>query len=72
MLPKECIEFRIALYTLKEYKGWTDAQVAKRLDVSERTVRNMRADPFSASGVNILKVQALAQEARERYGGNYE
>ena len=66
-IPKECIEFRIALYTLKEYKGWTDEDVGKRIGVSARTVRRMREDPFSASGGNILKIQSLAAEARANY-----
>lgn len=66
-IPKECIKFKIALYALKEYKSWTDEDVAKRIGVSSRTVRRMREDPFSASGVNILKVQALAEEAEANY-----
>ena len=65
--PKCLVEFRIALYALKEFKGWTDADIAKRLGVTERTVRRMRQDPFSANGGNILKVQEMLEEERNSY-----
>ena len=67
-VPEECHEFRITLYTLKEYMDWTDEDVAKRLGVTVRTVANMRKDPGSVAGCHILKVQALAAAARENYG----
>lgn len=66
-LPRSLIEFRIALYALKELRGWTDADIAKRLGVTDRSVRRMRQDPFSASGGNVLKVQEMLEDARKEY-----
>ena len=48
--PKCLVEFRIALYALKEFKGWTDADIAKRLGVTERTVRRIDKTHFLQMG----------------------
>lgn len=65
--PAEVIDFRIKLYGLLQYKGWTDADLAKRLNISAQTVSNMRADPYVTSGANILRVQSLFEEAKREY-----
>lgn len=66
-LPKALVEFRIALYALKEYRGWTDADIAKHLGTTDRTIRRIRKDPYSTSGANILRVQELLEKAKEDY-----
>lgn len=65
--PREAVDFQIQLYALQQYKRWTDADLAKYLGVSDRTVARMRNDPFSASGGLILRVQALLVKAKESY-----
>ncbi|WP_455649073.1 hypothetical protein [Enterocloster citroniae] len=40
--PKWVVDFKITLYALKEYTGWTDVELGKRLDVTDRTIMNMR------------------------------
>lgn len=66
-LPRSLIEFRITLYALKEYKGWTDEDIAKRIGTTDRTIRRMRHDPYAASGAHILKVQELLEDAKKDY-----
>ena len=58
-------DFRLQLESVKIRKGWTDEDLAKRLGVTERTIGNMRRDPFSVRGQFVLTVQALAKEAEE-------
>ena len=53
--PSWEIDFKVDLYALKEYKGWTD------------TVGNMRRNPSSVNGALILKIQSLLKEAKEKY-----
>ena len=33
-MPAWAIEFKVDLYALKEYKGWTDEELGKRLGVT--------------------------------------
>ena len=65
--PREVIDFRITLYALQQYMHWTDADLAKRLGTTDRTVRRMRSDPFSVGGTYILRVQSLLNDAKEQY-----
>ena len=65
--PREAVDFQIQLYALQQYKRWTDADLAKYLGVSDRTVARMRNDPFSVSGGLILRTQALLEKAKENY-----
>ncbi len=65
--PSWEIAFKVDLYALKEYKGWTDEELGKRLGVSARTVGNMRRNPSSVNGALILKIQSLLKEAKEKY-----
>lgn len=67
-LPPYAIEFQIALDGVKRYSGWTDAELAKKLGVSDRTLRNLRSDPCAASGGLILRVQNMLQEYRRKAG----
>ncbi|WP_455649077.1 hypothetical protein [Enterocloster citroniae] len=65
--PKWVVDFKIDLYALKEYKGWTDAELGKQLGVTDRTIMNMRKDPCSVNGGFILRVQDMLKEAKEKY-----
>jgi len=65
--PREVVEFLIQLYALKQYRRWTDEDLAKRLGATTRLITKMRADPFSVSGQYILKVQALYEKAKAEY-----
>ena len=65
--PREVIEFKIKLYGLLEYKRWSDSDLAKCLGISAATVSNMRSDPLTTSGANILMVQTLYEEAKANY-----
>ncbi|WP_347005254.1 hypothetical protein [Enterocloster clostridioformis] len=65
--PKWIIEFKIDLYALKEYKGWTDEDLGKQLGVTSRTVMNMRKNPCSVNGGLILRVQDMLKDAEEKY-----
>ena len=67
-LPAYIIEFQITLDGVKRYSGWTDAELAKKLGVSERTLGNLRSDPCAASGGLILRVQNMLQEYRKKAG----
>ena len=67
-LPPYAIEFQITLDGVKRYSGWTDAELAKKLGVSERTLGNLRSDPCAASGGLILRVQYMLLEYRKKAG----
>ena len=66
-MPAWAIEFKVDLYALKEFKGWTDEELGKRLGVTARTDGNMRRNPSSVNGALILKVQSMLKEAKEKY-----
>ena len=65
--PKWAVDFKIDLYALKEYKGWTDVELGTQLGVTDRTVMNMRKNPCSVNGGLILRVQDMLKEAKEKY-----
>ena len=65
--PKWAVEFKITLYALKEYKGWTDEDLGKQLGVTSRTIMTMRKNPCSVNGGLILRVQDMLREAAEKY-----
>lgn len=65
--PKWAVEFKVDLYALKEYKGWTDNDLGKRLGVSARTIGSMRRDPCAVNGGLILQVKDMLREAMEKY-----
>lgn len=65
--PKWAVDFKIDLYALKEYKGWTDEDLGKQLGVTSRTIMNMRKNPCSVNGGLILRVQDMLREAAEKY-----
>lgn len=65
--PKWAVDFKITLYALKEYRGWTDEDLGKQLGVTSRTIMNMRKNPCSVNGGIILRVQDMLREAEDKY-----
>ena len=45
---------------LKSDEGWTDAEIAETLDISEQTIRNIR-QRFRAGGVEARSVRPITQ-----------
>lgn len=62
-VPRWVSDFRIELYALKEYRGWTDEELGLRLGVSARTIANAKRDPCSVNGGIILRIQEMKREA---------
>lgn len=65
--PKWAVDFKITLYALKEYRGWSDEDLGKQLGVTSRTIMGMRKNPCSVNGGIILRVQEMLKEAEEKY-----
>lgn len=65
--PREAVDFMVQIYAVKQYKRWTDEDLAKYLGVCKNTITRMRNDPFSVSGGLILRTQALLEKAKENY-----
>ena len=65
-LPGYVIEFQITLDGIKRYTGWGDEEVAKRLNITARTLRSIRKDPASAKGITILQAQHMLKELRRK------
>ena len=53
------IEFKTRFDAVKNYYGWTHRDISKLLRISVRSVTTLRNDPFSASGENVMKINAL-------------
>ena len=41
---------------VKGRQGWTDTQLARKIGCSERTVRNMKADPTRTRYETVMKL----------------
>ena len=52
---------------IKARTGWTDAQLAERLGVSERTINLLKKEPWNRSGKIILRLLWLREQVK---GGN--
>lgn len=65
--PKWAVNFKIDLYALKEYRGWSDEDLGKQLGVTSRTIINMRKNPCSVNGGIILRVQDMLRDAADKY-----
>lgn len=61
-----CIDFQCDLADLEVVTGWDDATLAKHLNCCEKTISNMRQDPFSVSAKYILLVQGLLQRENSK------
>lgn len=49
---------------IKSRTGWTDAQLAERLGVCERTVNLMKKEPCNRSGKLILRLLWLREQVK--------
>ncbi len=50
---------------IKARTGWTDAQLAERLGVSERTVNLLKKEPGNRSGKVILRLLWLRKQVKK-------
>ena len=57
------IDFKNQLDELQNITDWKDKELAEVLGCTDRTITNMRKDPFSVAGEWILKVQRHLLEA---------
>jgi hypothetical protein len=60
------LNFRCDIECLKILKDWDDDDLAGRLKISARTLQRLKADPMSASGKNILMIQEMLRQERNR------
>lgn len=63
---KARLDFQDRFDAVKNRNGWTNKDLARILKVSTVTVSRLRSNPFSASGRNVMTINALYEEAMSR------